>query len=393
MRIALVATLLPADTRGGAEAYVEAAARSLAERHDVRVLSGSRGTLDGVPTIRLPRLPDLDQRVHPLPYRLLWHARDQWRPSVHFALTRELKRWRPDIVVTHEPQGLSAAVFTAVARLGLPHIHTAHDLNLLCARTTMTRDGEYCGGRCATCLIQRRVRGRALNLNLARLVCVSQYVCERHVEAGLVPRELTQVIRLGAQPGRARIRSLDGAELRLGFIGSLAAHKGILTLLDAFKRLPNRWRLLIAGTGPLRTRVEAAAGADRRISYLGHVTGERKDEFFDVLDLIVIPSEWEEPATFVVVEGAIRGIPAVVSDRGGLPEAPEARVFHARDPDDLLRGVRWFADDPDRLEAASKRLLDRQREFRWSTHVEHVERLCVDVLEEAFERSRTRATA
>ena len=387
MRIAIIATLLPSDSRGGAEAYVEAAARSFAERHDVRVLAGSQGSVDGVPTVRLPRLPEFDQATRPLAYRLLWHARDQWLPSVHLAVVRELKRWRPDIVVTHHPQGLSAAVFTALAQLGLPHVHTAHDLNLLCARTSMTKNGEYCGGRCVTCLVQRRIRGSALNLNVARLVCVSEYVCNRHVDAGVVSRELTEVIRLGAEPGRSRVRRLEGAGLRLGFIGTLAGHKGILTLLEAFRRLPEQSRLLIAGSGSLEAQVEEAARLDHRISYLGHVTAARKDEFFDALDLLVIPSEWEEPATFVVVEAAVRGVPALVSDRGGLPEAPEARVFRARDPDDLLAGIRWFAEEPSRLEDASKRLLARQEDFLWSTHVGKVEHVLVRVLEESFERS------
>lgn len=393
MRIALIANQLPADSRGGAEAYVEAAARSLAKSHELLVLAGSRSTLDGIPTVRLPRLPELDRTVHPLAYRLLWHARDQWLPSVHLAVIRELKRWRPDIVLTHHPQGLSAAVFTAIAQLDLPHVHTAHDFNLLCARTTMTRDGQYCGGRCATCLVQRRIRGGAINMNLARLLCVSQYVCERHVEAGVIPRDLTEVVRLGAEPGRSRVRRLEGASFRLGFIGTLGQHKGILTLLEAFRRLPEQWRFLVAGGGPLEQEVRAEAARDHRISYLGHVEGERKDEFFDALDLVVVPSEWEEPATFVVVEAAVRGLPALVSDRGGLPEAPEARVFRARDPEDLIAEVRWFADEPSRLEETSKRLLARRDEFLWSTHVDKVERLLVRVLEESFERAHPRPSA
>ena len=393
MRIALIATLLPSDTRGGAEAYVEAAAKSLAESHDVRILTGSRGTMEGIPTVRLPRLPEFDQSERPLPYRLYWHARDQWLPSVHLAAVRALRRWRPDIVVSHNPQGLSAAVFTAVRQLGLPHVHTAHDLNVLCARTTMTRNGEYCGGGCKVCLIQRAVRGNALKLNVARMICVSRYLCERHVEAGIVPRELVEVIRLGAQPGTARVRRLDGAELRLGFIGSLAQHKGILTLLEAFRGLPAHWRLLIAGSGPLAPEVEEAARLDHRISYLGHVEGDRKDDFLDAIDLMVIPSEWEEPATFVVVEAAVRGMPAVVSDRGGLPEAPEARVFRARDPLALLDAIRWFTDEPQRLEAASERLLARRDDFLWSTHVERMERLLMTVLEESYESRRAVAHA
>jgi glycosyltransferase involved in cell wall biosynthesis len=212
------------------------------------------------------------------------------------------------------------------------------------------------------------------------MICVSQYICDRHVDAEAVPRELTAVIRLGADPGTSRIRRLDGAEVRLGFIGSLGHHKGILTVLEAFRRVPSQWRLLIAGTGPLAADVEREASLDHRISYLGHVSGEQKDAFFDALDLVVIPSEWEEPATFVAVEAAVRGLPAVVSDRGGLPETPEARTFRARDADDLVRAIRWFLDEPGRLEQHSRRLLADQHRFLWSTQMGRVEHLLEEVL-------------
>ena len=69
----------------------------------------------------------------------------------------------------------------------------------------------------------------------------------------------------------------------LGFIGSLGRHKGILTLLDAFADADDSWRLVIAGHGACRRQVEAAAAADPRIEYLGHVENSRKDAFFDKL--------------------------------------------------------------------------------------------------------------
>jgi glycosyltransferase involved in cell wall biosynthesis len=380
MRLALVATLLPSDVRGGAEAYVDASARSLAEHHDVVVLTGSRkGRVDGVPTIRLPRLPLLDPRM-PVPVRVLWHAFDQWLPHVHVTLARALRRLSPDMVVTHHPQGLSAAVFTAIAQIGLPHVHVAHDLNLLCARMTMTKDGEFCGGRCASCLVQRRIRGTALRMNVARLIGVSRYVRDRHVAAGVVPSEKAVAIRLGAEPGGSRVRRNCGGGLRLGFIGTLGAHKGVPTLLDAFRRTRDASQLVIAGAGELEKDVRTAARTDPRITYVGHVSAQRKDSFFDELDLVVIPSEWEEPATLVAMEAAVRGIPAVVSDRGGLPETPEARIFRARDPDALLRAVSWFAEDPNRLEQASRRLLESRSEFEWSTHMERFENVLHDVL-------------
>jgi glycosyltransferase involved in cell wall biosynthesis len=378
MRLALIASLLPLDTPGGAEKYVADSARSLAERHDVVILTGSeRGAVDGIPIVRVPHLPRLTETA-PFARRVAWHALDQWLPSVHLAVSRELKRVAPDVVVTHELQGLSAAAFTAVATSRLPHVHTAHDFNLLCARTTMTRNGEYCGGRCLDCRIQRAIRTRAIRLNLTRLIGVSRYICELHVRAGVVSSERAFAIRLGARPGRARLREVNGQGLVIGFIGSLGRHKGILTLLKAFAAGDESWRLVIAGDGPCRPQVENAVRTDPRIRYVGHVEGTEKDAFFDELDLVVIPSEWEEPATFVAVEAAVRGLPAVVSARGGLPEAPEARTFQAGDVEELLRAIRWFVDQPERLSAASARLLERSSEYEWERHVERVEEVVAD---------------
>ena len=383
MRIAVIASLLPADTVGGAERYVAAVARSLAERHEVVILTGSeRGRVDGLDVVRLPHLPHLARGASSFG-KVVWHALDQWLPPVHRAVARELRHIAPDVVATHHPQGLSAAVFTGIAATGIPHVHTAHDLNILCARSSMTRNGEFCGGRCLDCRIQRTIRGNAAKLNLTRLIGVSRYICDRHVRAGIVAPEHARAIRLGAPPGTSRQRGdLDGGPT-IGFIGALSPHKGIATLLRAFDRADPSWRLVIAGSGSCETAVVDAVATDPRIRYLGQVEGRAKDAFFDGLDVVVIPSEWEEPATFVAAEAAVRGIPAVVSQRGGLPETPEARTFRAGDPEELLRAVRWFADDPDHLERASRRLLARRTEFEWSTHVARAEAVLEESAAEA----------
>jgi glycosyltransferase involved in cell wall biosynthesis len=386
MRLVLITSLLEPDTHGGAELYAEAAARSLADRHDVVILTGSHENVEGIPIVRLPRLPHLEAGSGTAAARVLWHARDQWRPAVHAKLARELKRLRPDVVATHQPQGLSAAVFTATAARRLPHVHTAHDLNVLCARTSMTRDGRYCGGRCASCLVQRGIRGAALRLDVSALIGVSRYICQRHVDARVVPAERAVTIRLGADARSSRLRT-PGAEPTIGFIGSLAPHKGVRTLLAALALTDAPWRLHLAGVGRLAPEVERASRDDARISYFGHVLDDDKETFFDALDLVVIPSEWEEPATLVAAEASVRGIPCVVSARGGLPETPEARRFRAGDPADLLAALDWFISEPERVTGASSALLARREEFTWATHIARVER----VLELVREKPRPEA--
>jgi glycosyltransferase involved in cell wall biosynthesis len=382
MRLALVTNTLPPEGRGGAEAYVAALARELSERHDVLVLTGAGEASAGARTRRLPGLPQLSHAANPL-RKAVWHGRDQWLPGVHRATRRALDEFRPDLVHTHAVQGLSAAVFTAIRSAGATHVHTAHDLGLLCARVTMTRSGEFCGGACLTCRVQREIRGRAAASRLDLLIAPSDHIRERHVDAGIIPAERTRTIRQGTEAAPALQRPVTGLdEPRLGYIGTLSEIKGVATLLDAFRAAPAHWTLAIAGTGDLEPLVRERAAADRRIDLRGRVDAAEKESFFAELDLLVIPSEWEENAPLVAVEAAVRGLPAVVSDRGGLPETPEAEVFAARDPAALVEAARRLVETPALLEERSRRLAERRREFLWATHVAELERVLAQVASE-----------
>jgi glycosyltransferase involved in cell wall biosynthesis len=379
MRLALVTNTLPPEGRGGAEAYVSSLARELSARHDVAVLTGARTPLEGVETVHLPGLPELPRDAHAA-RKAVWHARDQWLPAVHRATIRALEGFRPDVVHTHAVQGLSAAIFTAIRRRRERHVHTAHDLGLLCARVTMTRDGEFCGGRCASCAVQRAIRGRAAALRLDLLIAPSEHVRRRHLEAGLVGADRARTIRQGTEAAEASTRGGgEPARPALGYIGTLSRIKGVATLLDAFAIAPQEWRLELAGSGELESLVRERAGADERIRFHGRLDGEAKRAFFSRLDLLVVPSEWEENAPLVAVEAAVRGLPAVVSDRGGLPETPEAEVFRARDPVALRDAVRRLVETPGLLAERSRALIQRREQFLWATHVAEVEQALTQV--------------
>lgn len=375
MRVALVTNTLPPEGRGGAEAYVAELAQALSERHEVAVLSGGRSSVDGVATVHLPGLPELGQSAHPA-RKAVWHAQDQWLPGVHRATRTALAEFRPDVVHTHAVQGLSAAVFTAIRSLGSKHVHTAHDLGLLCARVTMTREGEFCGGRCLSCRVQRTVRGRAAASRLDLLVAPSDHVRRKHVEAGVVSDDRAVTIRQGAaSAGESEPGPRELGRPRLGYIGTLSRIKGVATLLDAFASAPDEWRLAIAGSGELESLVRDRTATDERISFLGRLEGRSKEDFFASLDVLLIPSEWEENAPLVAVEAAVRGLPAVVSDRGGLPETAEAEVFRAGDPGALREAIMRLVETPGLLAERSARLLERRETFLWTTHVAEIERV------------------
>jgi glycosyltransferase involved in cell wall biosynthesis len=199
-------------------------------------------------------------------------------------------------------------------------------------------------------------------------------VRDRHVVHGVAAPEQAVTIRHGAEPGSRRVRRPQPGRLRIGYLGALSAHKGVPTLLHVATRMPARWTLAIAGAGPLEAAVRAAAARDARIVPHGELDAAGRDAFLDGLDLLVIPSEWEEPATLVAVEAAVRGLPIVVSDRGGLPETPYAGIFPAGDAAALLAVLHELASDPEELARCSQVLLEANETFAWATHLDRVER-------------------
>jgi glycosyltransferase involved in cell wall biosynthesis len=378
VRILLVSHTLPHDEPGGSQDYVVALGSALRADHDVVVLSGSHADSTGLTVRTVPRLPALQSSAS-IAHKAVWHLRDQWSPKQHRLLRRELSAFRPDVVHTHQCQGLTGAVFSAIAASRLPHVHTAHDLNLLCLRITMTRGGQPCGGRCLACLGQRAIKGSLIARRLNYLISPSDFGRDAHVDAGIVDASRAITVRHGAIPGTSRLRGLQPGPLSVGFIGAMASHKGISTLLAAVQSSQRLWQLHIAGDGPLVPQVINAASRNPRISYHGFLRDGARDSFYDALDLLVVPSEYAEAATLVVTEAAVRALPYIVSDRGGLPETPLAIVVKSGNPGELARAIDCLDGTREWLCRASAMLATRQQEFVWARHLARV----IEILERA----------
>lgn len=124
----------------------------------------------------------------------------------------------------------------------------------------------------------------------------------------------------------ARTLRRPGGPIRVGFVGRLAAHKGIQVLFLAAAR-DGRLHLSIAGGGPLEATLrERAAQPDLagRVTFVGHLSGERLAEHVRSLDVLAVPSlprpGWVEQFGRVAVEALASGVPVVASDSGALPE-------------------------------------------------------------------------
>ena len=122
-------------------------------------------------------------------------------------------------------------------------------------------------------------------------------------------------------------QSLGLSGFVVGYVGRLAEEKGLRTLVEAARALPDV-RLLLVGSGPLRSELERMArdgGMLDRIRLVDAVPHEQVALYLNALDALVLPSRttptWKEQFGHVLIEAMACGVPVIGSDSGAIPEA------------------------------------------------------------------------
>ena len=133
---------------------------------------------------------------------------------------------------------------------------------------------------------------------------------------GLDPADFVPAQRDAPIPGR----------LHIGYVGRLAAHKGVDVLLRAIAIAGNVTAELV-GDGPAARQLEQLAHSielDDRVAFIGFVPPSDLPEFYRRFDAVVVPSipvpGWDEQFCRVAVEAMVSGVPVIASSTGALPE-------------------------------------------------------------------------
>jgi glycosyltransferase involved in cell wall biosynthesis len=335
MKVAFVSTLYAPNDSGGAERTVRVLAEGLVARgHEAVVISlapdgvARDGVLNGVRVYYVP-LANLywkqSSEVRSKLARLAWQCIDAYNPLMGRRVRKILERERPDVLQTGNLQGFSVAAWRAAARLQIPLVQMLHDYYLACANSCMFKGGINCARQCRSCHIIGTPRRRLSNLPAA-VISLSRRVLQRLEESGLFAQVPHKTVINGADNttvvATPRSDKPAGSTLVVGYLGRMEGTKGIEVLLEAAAQLPRQQiTVLLGGKGPEDYVRELAVryGAPN-VQFLGFV---RPADLFSRIDVLVVPSVWEEPLGRVIYEGYAHGVPAIVSNVGGMPEIVE----------------------------------------------------------------------
>jgi glycosyltransferase involved in cell wall biosynthesis len=152
-------------------------------------------------------------------------------------------------------------------------------------------------------------------------------------------------------------------------VGNLFPVKGHITALQAIEQFAaqrKNWRLLLAGEGPERARLEdflSVQGWKDRVSFLG--TSHRVPELLNALDVYVLPSI-AEGISNSLLEAMASGIPVIATATGGNPEVvvdgESGPLFPIGNAQQLSRHLLLLHDQSQRRRELAQRALSRVRE-------------------------------
>lgn len=362
---------------GGAERQVRLLAAALAQRgHAVRVATASqpglpeRDELDGVPLLRLRTASTA----------VPWFSSDQERrflppvpdPALTFALRREVRRFRPDVV--HASGWIAYSSAAAVVRDRAALLISVRDYGYACAVRSLLHEGRrLCSGpapgKCLGCaakhygpakamaavggvfagrpLLSRTVRGvhsvsRFVEWALRRDLATDPLWAEVSFERipDIVPPPAEAVL---AESDRILVEQLPSQPFIL-FVGALQPHKGLAVLLRAHATLRRPPSLVLIGTRWPDTPESFPAG----VTVLSDVPHAVVMEAWRRARFGVAPSVWPDPLPGVVREGMASGRPVIGSRVGGIPDMIE----------DGVNGLLVEPGDDAALAAAMQRLID-----------------------------------
>lgn len=203
--------------------------------------------------------------------------------------------------------------------------------------------------------------------NSEKILCVSQYVADKISSnknpIGPIKKEKIYIYRncidinlFNINYGNKYILEnkkkfgIRDEERIILFTGRLSKEKGILETIEAFKKMniPNV-KLMITGSCfynmETKSRFDdllksASKEVKEKIIFTGYIDYKKMPEIYQLADIVVLPSIWEEPAGMTIIEAMACGKPVITTNSGGIPEYANKSCIILNLNEDLIDNIK-----------------------------------------------------
>lgn len=245
---------------------------------------------------------------------------------------------QPDIAHLHNIyHQLTPSIIPALKKRGVKIVLTLHDTKLVCPGYLSLCNNSICDA-CNGQHFHKAFTQNCQNSRLKSLLMTLEAYFHRikrsynDVDQFIAPSQFLATKIMAGRPELGKVTVLrNGIDTNAiapsheddGYIlyfGRLSREKGVPTLIAAHQSIKNGPPLKIVGTGPL---LEPLKADYRQIEFTGYKTGYELKELIAKAACVVVPSEWYENCSMVVLEAMAYGKPVIGSRIGGIPEQIE----------------------------------------------------------------------
>ncbi len=409
MRILYVVHSYPPFSFAGSEIYAQALANALVTRHEVavfyRVCDGAypqyavtRNKNGPVDTISINNT-----------FKAYRNFKDTYaNQAIADKFAQILDAVKPDIVHIQLLLYLSVLIIEEIRKRNIPMVMTLNDYWLLCPQGQFYKNASLvCDNTgpegCSDCVMYQlairqnfslfysafkkvlpgwllsmieksyiRINSAVLNAGAAKMLLEQRRVLMRDmcskVDTFLAPSGFMRDIFILSGISADKIRMVgygfsdcglktlsrrSSACIRFAFIGNMMPAKGLHVLIKSFYGIaPGKAQLVIYGTAysykselsGYTQRIRSMAPRDN-IKLMGAFHHERIKEVFENIDVLIVPSLWQENSPLVIQEAFMAKTPVIASRIGGIPEL-------------VIDGVNGFLFEPGNI-AQLRGLIDR----------------------------------
>ena len=350
---------------GGVERYVGELAEGLIEK--------------GLDVTVVTRVDDPGRRVFPYPVL----RRPSW-----IELMAAIRR--ADILHLAGP----AIVPMLLARLaGRPFVVEHHNYQPICPNGLLFiyPGQEQCPGffqqgridRCMRCQVRQvgwtrgvwRVIGTPLRRFLTQAASANISITN-HVENRLGLRRSKTIYyglhRVEGETTGEFVRTERSRErICFAYVGRLVSEKGLELIVEAARELRSRgieFRVIFVGDGDCRSRLESLVRDNQlqeHVAFTGFLSGGALEKVVEEIDVVVMPSRWEETAGLSAIEQMRRARLVIAADIGGLGEIVRGAglLFHPGSASQLAEAMARACKEPILIDEFGAKALKRSREL------------------------------
>ena len=312
-------------SKGGGEVSAQQLAEGLAERGvDVVVLTiGPDEINERINGIRVIRFTSfniywgtVESENKGLLKKAAWHLLESYNFRIKLKLDDFFKNENPDILHVRNITDMSPYLWKVASKRGVKVISTLNNYACICVKTSMFRNHKNCHSLCLPCKITSFPK-RYLSNFVDGVISVSLFTLEKHKQLGFFKNAICKVIYTGLPSKFQELPVIQSNFLSLGWIGRIDETKGVYELIQAFSSLNSDSVLYIAGIGEPEYVEKCKAIASSKVVFLDYIKSE---EFYKLVDIVIINSLWNEPFPRVLIESYSNGRPVLTTNRGGTRE-------------------------------------------------------------------------